>query len=96
MSKKGILERLAEGPVIGDGGILYCMERRGYAKAGPWTPEAVISHPDAVENLHREFLHAGADVMQAFTFYASDDKLANRGNDANKYSGSAINKKVRL
>ena len=30
--------------------------------------------------LHREFLRAGSDVMQAFTFYASDDKLKNRGN----------------
>lgn len=33
-----------------------------------------------VKQLHREFLRAGADVMQAFTFYASDDKLENRGN----------------
>ena len=48
-----------------------------------------------VEGLHREFLRAGADVMQAFTFYASDDKLDNRGNAANsKYTGSAINKRA--
>ena len=45
-----------------------------------------------VEGLHREFSRAGADVMQAFTFYASDDKLDNRGNMAGKlYTGSAIN-----
>ena len=36
----------------------------------------------AVKQLHREFLRAGADVMQAFTFYASDDKLENRGHSA--------------
>lgn len=35
-----------------------------------------------VRELHREFLRAGSDVMQTFTFYASDDKLANRGNSA--------------
>jgi betaine-homocysteine S-methyltransferase len=35
-----------------------------------------------VRQLHREFLRAGADVMQAFSFYASDDKLENRGNKA--------------
>ncbi len=35
-----------------------------------------------VRQLHREFLRAGADVMQAFTFYASEDKLSNRGNKA--------------
>lgn len=31
----------------------------------------------SVKQLHREFLRAGSDVMQAFTFYASDDKLEN-------------------
>lgn len=35
-----------------------------------------------VKELHREFLRAGSDVMQTFTFYASDDKLGNRGNTA--------------
>ena len=41
----------------------------------------------SVRQLHREFLRAGADVMQAFTFYASDDKLENRGNEAqSKYT----------
>ena len=34
-----------------------------------------------VTQLHREFLRAGSDVMQAFTFYGSDDKLTNRGNN---------------
>ena len=36
----------------------------------------------SVRELHREFLRCGADVMQALTFYASDDKLENRGNSA--------------
>jgi len=82
MPTKGILERLAEGPVIGDGGFVFALEKRGYVKAGPWTPESCVEHPEAVKQLHREFLRAGADVMQAFTFYASDDKLKNRGNQA--------------
>jgi S-methylmethionine-dependent homocysteine/selenocysteine methylase len=44
-----------------------------------------------VRQLHREFLRAGADVMQALTFYASDDKLENRGNEAqHKYSVSKL------
>jgi betaine-homocysteine S-methyltransferase len=48
-----------------------------------------------VLGLHREFLRAGSDVMQAFTFYASDDKLDNRGNSAaEKYTGYAINKRA--
>jgi len=86
------LERLAEGPVLGDGGFVFALEKRGYVKAGPWTPEATVEHPEAVRQLHREFARAGADVMQTFTFYASDDKLANRGNQAQaKHSGAKIN-----
>jgi len=90
--KKGLLQRLDEGVVIGDGGFVFALEKRCYVKAGPWTPEATVEHPDAVKQLHREFLRAGSDVMQAFTFYASDDKLANRGNVASeKYTCRGIN-----
>ena len=90
---QGILERLAAGPVIGDGGFVFELEKRGYVKAGPWTPESVIENPEAVRQLHREFLRAGSDVMQAFTFYASEDKLVNRGNKAGvKLGVEAINR----
>ena len=51
-----LLERLAEGPVIGDGGFVFALEKRGYVKAGPWTPEAAIEHPDA-GNMLLDFSH---------------------------------------
>jgi methionine synthase I (cobalamin-dependent) len=76
---KGILERLADGPVLGDGGYLLELEKRGYVQAGPFTPEVVIEHPEALEQLHREFLRAGAEFLTTMTFYASDDKLATVG-----------------
>ena len=79
MVKQGILERLAQGPVLGDGGYLLELEKRGYVQAGPFTPEVVIEHPDALAQLHREFLRGGVDVLQTMTFYASDDKLATVG-----------------
>ncbi len=65
----------------------------------PWIQGFHLNLPiqnfKTVEGLHREFLRAGADVMQAFTFYASDDKLDNRGNMAGKtFTGSAINKRA--
>ena len=47
MSQKGILERLTEGVVIGDGGFVTIMEKRGYAKVGEWLPEATVEHPEA-------------------------------------------------
>jgi len=85
-NKRDLITRLNEGPVIGDGGFVFALEKRGYVKAGPWTPEACIENPDAVKQLHREFARAGSDVMQTFTFYASEDKLDNRGN----YAASAF------
>ena len=78
---RGILERLSDGPVLGDGGYLLELEKRGYVQAGPFTPEVVIDHPEALAELHREFLRAGVDVLQTMTFYASDDKLATVGLD---------------
>ena len=45
--RQTLLERLAEGPVIGDGGFVFALEKRGYVKAGPWTPEAAVEEPEA-------------------------------------------------
>ena len=60
------MARLGQGEVIiGDGSYVITLEKRGYVKAGPWTPEAAVEEPEAVKQLHREFLRAGADVMQA-------------------------------
>jgi len=79
MAKKGILERLKDGPVLGDGGYLLELEKRGWVRAGPFTPEVALTRPDALRELHVEFREAGADVLQALTFYASRDKLATVG-----------------
>jgi methionine synthase I (cobalamin-dependent) len=35
----------------------------------------VLDHPEAVEELHREFVHAGSDVVEAFTYYGHREKL---------------------
>ena len=79
MPKQGILERLKHGPVLGDGGYLLELEKRGWVRPGPFTPEVAIVYPDALRELHIEFREAGAEVLQALTFYASRDKLATVG-----------------
>ena len=76
---KSILERLKQGVVLGDGGYLLALENRGYVQAGPFTPEVTIENPNALLALHQEFIHAGAEVLQALTFYASENKLAQIG-----------------
>ena len=77
--KKGILEKLKEGPVLGDGGYLLELEKRGWVRAGPFTPEVALTNPEALRQLHIEFREAGSEVLQALTFYASRDKLATVG-----------------
>src|SRR5581483_5944566 len=67
------------GPVLGDGGYLLELEKRGWVRAGPFTPEVALLYPEALRELHVEFREAGADVLQALTFYASRDKLATVG-----------------
>ena len=71
----GLLDRLADGPVICAEGYLFEFERRGYLQAGPYVPEIVLEHPEMVAGLHREFVHAGSDVVEAFTYYAHREKL---------------------
>jgi betaine-homocysteine S-methyltransferase len=70
-----LLERLDEGPVICAEGYLFELERRGYLQAGGFVPEVVLHHPEKVADLHREFVHAGSDVVEAFTYYAHREKL---------------------
>jgi betaine-homocysteine S-methyltransferase len=69
------LARLEQGPVICAEGYLFELERRGYLQAGAFVPEVVLEHPELVAQLHREFVHAGSDVVEAFTYYAHREKL---------------------
>jgi betaine-homocysteine S-methyltransferase len=68
-------ERLANGPVLCAEGYLFELERRGFLQAGAYVPEVVLERPEAVDQLHREFVHAGSDVVEAFTYYGHREKL---------------------
>jgi betaine-homocysteine S-methyltransferase len=68
-------ESLRHGPVVCAEGYLFECERRGYLQAGAFVPEVVLDHPEVVEELHREFVHAGSDVVEAFTYYGHREKL---------------------
>src|SRR5215467_11095605 len=70
-----LLHMLANGPVVCAEGYLFECERRGYLQAGAFVPEVVLEHPEVVEELHREFVHAGSDVVEAFTYYGHRQKL---------------------
>ncbi len=73
--RRSLLDRLEQGPVLCAEGYLFELERRGYLQAGAYVPEVVLEHPEMVAGLHREFVHAGSDVVEAFTYYAHREKL---------------------
>jgi betaine-homocysteine S-methyltransferase len=89
---KNIVGLLKEGIVVGDGGYLIELERRGYVDSGSgrdkvgtgrgsgqFTPEVSIERPAALLELHREFQRAGSQVLQALTFFATREKLTRAG-----------------
>ena len=64
----GLMERIKDGEtVILAEGYIFEFERRGYLKAGHFVPEVVLEHPNLVKESYREFVHAGSDVVLAFT-----------------------------
>jgi betaine-homocysteine S-methyltransferase len=78
-SQRTLEQRLADGVLVGAEGYVFELERRGYIKAGPYVPEVILDAPDALRQLHREFLRAGSDVMVALTYYAHREKLRDVG-----------------
>ena len=75
MTKESLKERLDKGPVICAEGFLFEIERRGYMKSGEFVPMVSLEHPEALENLHRDFQHAGSDIVQAFTYNGHREKM---------------------
>ncbi len=73
--KRGLMERLADGPVICAEGFLFELERRGYLTAGEFVPEVSLEHPEALETLHRDYQHAGSDIVEAFTYNGHREKM---------------------
>ena len=102
---KNISKLIEEGVVLGDGGYLIELERRGYVDSGSrrekvgtgkgsgqFTPEVAIHHPEALRQLHREFLGAGSQVLQALTFFGTREKLnrAGYGKDTEQINNAAV------
>src|SRR5207247_5112673 len=80
-TSRDILDRLKSGILLGAEGYVFELERRGYIKAGPYVPEVVLDFPEAVKELHWEFLRAGCEVMVALTYYAHREKLKDVGRE---------------
>jgi betaine-homocysteine S-methyltransferase len=73
--ERDLLARLKAGAVICAEGYVFELERRGYLQAGAFVPEVLFEHPEVVEQLHMDFVHAGSDVTEALTYYVHREKL---------------------
>jgi len=73
--KRKLIERLNEGPVICAEGFLFEVEKRGYLASGEFVPMVALEHPEALENLHKDFQHAGSDIVEAFTYNGHREKM---------------------
>jgi homocysteine S-methyltransferase len=73
-----LLERLAQGPLIADGAMGTVLYQRGV----PFTEsfdELNLSKPTLIESVHRDYLVAGAEMIETNTFGANAIRLAPHG-----------------
>ena len=72
------LERLEEGVVLLDGAMGTMLYERGIFINRSFD-ETNLSNPSIVEKIHREYIDAGADVIETNTFGANRYKLKLHG-----------------
>ena len=75
---KEFLDRLHNQVLVCDGATGTALFARGYSYRSCFE-ELNESHPDVVESLHREYIAAGAEVIETNTFGASALRLAEHG-----------------
>ncbi|MHC2994397.1 MAG: homocysteine S-methyltransferase family protein [Candidatus Atribacteria bacterium] len=90
--KEEIKKQLDKRPLLIDGAMGTMLQKYGL-KSGECSEEWNISHPQVVQNIHQEYVKAGADIILTNTFGANRIKLSNFGreNDALKLNESAVN-----
>ena len=71
---RDILESLQQGFVLGDGGYLVEARFRGYS-----TPRVIVEFPDVLRQIHVDFFRAGAQVLQALTWWTTRSLLERQG-----------------
>lgn len=78
MATSPFLTRLAQGPVLADGAMGTLLFERGIAYERCFD-ELNLSAPGVVEAIHRDYLAAGAELIETNTFGASRLRLESHG-----------------
>jgi S-methylmethionine-dependent homocysteine/selenocysteine methylase len=78
-------------PLVLDGALGTELEGRGVNTSGKsWTARGLVSHPDLIFKIHREYLWEGADIITANTFRTNPRALKDTGLDAEVLTKKAI------
>ena len=75
---RDLLARLAAGPVVADGAMGTMLYERG-VYLNRCYDEVNLTAPELVEAIHRDYLRAGAEVIETNSFGANPTKLARHG-----------------
>ena len=100
MPEQNIAHRLAAGHrLLMDGGTGSELQRRGIdvlqgstaQRLGAWSGPANIDAPDAVSEVHRDYLKAGADIIISNSFWTNRHRLApiGLGDEWERYARAA-------
>ena len=74
-----------QGFVVLDGGLATTLEARGYDLDDDlWSARVLLEKPDAIRQVHRDFLDAGADCIVTASYQASLEGFVRRGLDADE------------
>lgn len=77
-ARRAFAERLAARPLLFDGAMGTLLFSRGIPQRAS-LDELVASRPDLIGTVHREYIAAGADVVETCTFGANRFRLAEHG-----------------
>lgn len=69
-------------PLLLDGGLATALEAKGFDLDDPlWSAHLLLSAPEAIREVHRDYLSAGADCIATVSYQASLPGFAQRGID---------------
>jgi homocysteine S-methyltransferase len=75
-----------------DGGMATELERKGFNLSGPlWSAHVLESSPDAIADVHRAYLEAGADCLLTASYQVSAEGFQKIGCDAPSAADAATN-----
>jgi homocysteine S-methyltransferase len=96
LSPAALIERFRTCAHIVDGALATELQARGVNINGPlWSGNALLNQPEAIEQLHHDYLQAGADVLITASYQVSIQGMADAGYTENE-AEETLRRSVRL